>query len=73
MVTASKSGSIIKVKSPVKPIVKKKKAKKKNYYFHQGTEDAIIRYNKSDDETGTIYEQIKTIIKQLDKFKREQE
>ena len=28
---------------------------------------------ESDDETGTIYEQIKTIIKQLDKFKGEQE
>ena len=26
-----------------------KKKKGKNYYFHQGTEDAIIRYNKSDD------------------------
>ena len=28
---------------------------------------------ESDDETGTIFEQIKTIIKQLDKFKGEQE
>ena len=57
MVTTSKSGSTVKVKSPVKPIVKKRKAKKKNYYFHQGTEDAIIRYNKSDDSTlrNTIY------------------
>ena len=27
----------------------KKKKKPKNYYFHQGTENAIIRYNKSDD------------------------
>jgi len=47
----------VKVKSPVKPVVKKKKAKKKNYYFHQGTEDAIIRYNKSDDYRlkNTIY------------------
>ena len=34
-----------------------RKAKKKNYYFHQGTEDAIIRYNKSDDTVlkNTIY------------------
>ena len=35
---------------PVK--VKRKRMKKKkgkNYYFNQGTEDAIIRYNKSDD------------------------
>ena len=34
-----------------------RKAKKKNYYFHQGTEDAIIRYNKSDDPVlrNTIY------------------
>jgi hypothetical protein len=57
MVTASQSGSAVKVKSPVKPTVKKKKAKKKNYYFHQGTEDAIIRYNKSDDYRlkNTIY------------------
>jgi len=57
MVTTSKSGSTVKVKSPVKPIVKKKKAKKKNYYFHQGTEDAIVRYNKSDDSVlrNTIY------------------
>jgi hypothetical protein len=57
MVTATESGSVVKVKSPVKPIVKKKKAKKKNYYFHQGTEDAIIRYNKSDDYRlkNTIY------------------
>ena len=57
MVTTSKSGSTVKVKSPVKPIVKKKKAKKKNYYFHQGTEDAIIRYNKSDNRVlrNTIY------------------
>jgi len=57
MVTATESGSVVKVKSPVKPVVKKKKAKKKNYYFHQGTEDAIIRYNKSDDYRlkNTIY------------------
>ena len=57
MVTTSKSGSTVKVKSPVKPIVKKKKAIKKNYYFHQGTEDAIIRYNKSDNPVlrNTIY------------------
>ena len=27
----------------------KKKKKPKNYYFHQGTENAIIRYNKSND------------------------
>ena len=34
-----------------------RKAKKKNYYFHQGTEDAIIRYNKSDNPVlrNTIY------------------
>ena len=34
-----------------------RKAKKKNYYFHQGTEDAIIRYNKSDNPIlkNTIY------------------
>jgi len=57
MVATSKSGSTVKVKSPVKPIVKKKKAKKKNYYFHQGTEDAIVRYNKSDNPVlrNTIY------------------
>jgi len=35
----------------VKKVVKRRKRKKKpkNYYFHQGTEEAIIRYNKSDD------------------------
>jgi hypothetical protein len=45
-----------------------RKAKKKNYYFHQGTEDAIIRYNKSDDPTlrNTIYnEHIKTPFDKL--------
>ena len=29
----------------------KKKKKPKNYYFHQGTENAIIRYNNTDDVT----------------------
>ena len=35
----------------VKKVVKRRKRKKKtkNYYFHQGTEKAIIRYNKSED------------------------
>ena len=35
----------------VKKVVKRRKRKKKtkNYYFHQGTEKAIIRYNKTDD------------------------
>ena len=35
----------------VKKVVKRRKRKKKtkNYYFHQGTEKAIIRYNISDD------------------------
>ena len=45
-----------------------RKAKKKNYYFHQGTEDAIIRYNKSDDPIlrNTIYnEHIKTPFDKL--------
>ena len=57
MDTAPYTKPAVKVKSPVKPVVKKKKAKKKNYYFHQGTEDAIIRYNKSDDYRlkNTIY------------------
>ena len=35
----------------VKPIVKRKRRRKKkgkNYYFHEGTEKAIIRYNNSD-------------------------
>ena len=34
-----------------------RKAIKKNYYFHLGTEDAIIRYNKSDNPVlrNTIY------------------
>ena len=29
-------------------VAKKKKKRPKNYYFHQGTEKAIIRYNNSD-------------------------
>ena len=39
------SGSVKKV------VVRRRKRKKKgkNYYFHQGTEKAIIRYNNSDD------------------------
>ena len=36
------SGSAIKK-------TRKRRKKKKNYYFHEGTEKAIIRYNKSDD------------------------
>jgi len=46
------------VETPVEPVVKKKRKKKpKNYYFHQGTENAIIRYNKTDDANlkNTIY------------------
>jgi len=46
MATATVSGSATKAKTPVK---KKKKKRPKNYYFHQGTEKAIIRYNKTDD------------------------
>ena len=45
MVTATISGSAVKAK----PVKKKRAKKKKNYYFHQGTEKAIIRYNKTDD------------------------
>ncbi len=36
----------------VKPVVKRKRRRKKkgkNYYFHEGTEKAIIRYNNSND------------------------
>ena len=49
-VSASKSVEVVQVKP-------KKKAKKKNYYFDQGTEDAIILYNKSTDfnERNKIY------------------
>ena len=46
MATTTVSGSATKAKTPVK---KKKKKRPKNYYFHQGTEKAIIRYNKTDD------------------------
>jgi len=56
MVTSTISGSSSKSKVPITP--KKKVAKKKkNYYFHQGTEDAIVRYNKSDNYMlkNTIY------------------
>ena len=38
-----------KVAKPVVKKTRKRKKKPKNYYFHQGTEKAIIRYNKSDD------------------------
>ena len=48
MATATVSGSVTKSKMPVVP-KKKKKKRPKNYYFHQGTEKAIIRYNKTDD------------------------
>ena len=43
--TTATSGSVKKV------VVRRRKRKKKgkNYYFHQGTEKAIIRYNKSED------------------------
>ena len=34
--------------SAVKKVKRKRKKKPKNYYFHQGTEKAIIRYNNSD-------------------------
>ena len=47
MVTTTTSGSATKSEVPA-PTPKKKK-KPKNYYFHQGTEKAIIRYNKTDD------------------------
>ena len=43
--------SSIETKKP-KPVIKrrrKRKKKGKNYYFNQGTEKAIIRYNKTDD------------------------
>ena len=53
MATATISGSAVKVK----PVKKKRAKKKKNYYFDQTTEDAIIRYNKSDNPVlrNTIY------------------
>ena len=48
----SVTSSIETKKVKPKPIIKKtrkRKKKTKNYYFHQGTEKAIIRYNKTDD------------------------
>ena len=51
MATAVTS-SIETKKVKAKPVVKKtrkRKKKGKNYYFHQGTEKAIIRYNNTDD------------------------
>ena len=35
--------------SAVKKVKRKRKKRPKNYYFHQGTEKAIIRYNNTDD------------------------
>ena len=54
MATATVSGSetakATKIATKKKPPVKRKRKKKgKNYYFNQQTEDAIIRYNNSDD------------------------
>ncbi len=50
--TTPTSGSVKKV-----AVKRKRKKKTKNYYFHQGTEKAIIRYNKTDDPVlkNTIY------------------
>ena len=53
-----------------KKVVKRRKRKKKtkNYYFHQGTEKAIIRYNKTDDPVlkNIIYnEHIRTAFEKL--------
>ena len=42
MPSAQTSGSAVKKR-------RKRKKKGKNYYFHQGTEDAIILYNKTED------------------------
>ena len=43
------TSSIETQKVKPKPVVKRKRKKKgKNYYFHEGTEKAIIRYNNSD-------------------------
>tara|TARA_R100000664_G_C2756040_1_gene143837 strand:+ start:410 stop:1195 length:786 start_codon:yes stop_codon:yes gene_type:complete len=52
-VSASKSDQSV----PVKPKKRKRAKKKKNYYFHQGTEDAIILYNNTEDpyERNKIY------------------
>ncbi len=46
------TSSIETQKVKPKPVVKRKRKRKKkgkNYYFHEGTEKAIIRYNNSDD------------------------
>ena len=73
MTTPRVSGTEIvkatKVKTKTKaPIKRKRKKKGKNYYFNQGTEDAIIRYNKSADPNlrNTIYnEHIRAAIDKL--------
>ena len=41
-ISGSKKGVVVRKR-------RKRKKKGKNYYFHQGTEKAIIRYNKSED------------------------
>ena len=49
-VSGSETATATKVATKKKPPVKRKRKKKgKNYYFNQGTEDAIILYNKTDD------------------------
>ena len=47
-VSASKSEEVVEVVQ-IQPKKKKRAKKKKTYYFDQGTEDAIILYNKSVD------------------------
>ena len=61
MATTSVSGSAAKKKT-------KRKKRPKNYYFHQGTEKAIIRYNKTDNShlKNKIYnEHIRTAFDKL--------
>jgi len=49
-VTSSIETKKVKAKPPVRVRkTRKRKKKGKNYYFNQGTEKAIIRYNKTDD------------------------
>jgi len=49
MATAVTSSIATKKPKPVIKKTRKRKKKGKNYYFNQGTEKAIIRYNKTDD------------------------
>ena len=70
-VSASKSEEVVEVVQ-IQPKKKKRAKKKKTYYFDQGTEDAIILYNKSVDpyDRNKIYNEVVAfLVMNIHKFK----